>query len=163
MHTGHTRTRTSLIYSAQRPSGQIAIGTQNYNYTTTTRRSLEMAEVEGFICPLCKQDLHSFQHLDAHFREEHSETAGSRFKSNFKSFLDKAKTSLAKKPQFQISFKNQLSVDEGASAAAAGSGREQGPALVEAHVCNVSGIDAEAWPVQEMGKLVFLVELNHSS
>lgn len=113
-----------------------------------------MAEVvEGFICPLCKVDLQSFKHLDTHFREEHSETSGSKFKNNFKSFLDKAKASLGKKPQFQLPFKSQLSiggVDEGASAAP--SGGDQGPALVQAHVTNVSGIDLEAWPAQEFGE-----------
>ena len=114
-----------------------------------------MAEVyvEGFICPMCKVDLQSFQHLDAHCREEHSETSGSKFKNNFKSFLDKAKASLGKKPQFQLPFKSQLSiggVDEGASAAP--SGGDQGLALVQAHVTNVSGIDLEAWPAQEFGE-----------
>ena len=109
-----------------------------------------MAEVEGFICPLCKQDLHSFQHLEAHFREEHSETGGSKFKTNFKSFLGKAKSSLGKKPQFSI--KAQLSVDEGASASSGVSVREQTPALVEAHVTNVSGFDNDVWPAQEIGK-----------
>ena len=118
-----------------------------------------MAEVyvEGFICPLCKVDLQSFRHLDAHFREEHSETRDSKFKTNFKSFLDKAKASLGKKPQFQFSFKPQLSiggVDEGASAAPSGPGGagDQRLALVQAHVTNVSGIDLEAWPVQEFGE-----------
>lgn len=115
-----------------------------------------MAMREGFICSLCKQDLQSFQHLEAHFREEHSnETAGSKLKTNFRSFLDKAKTSLGKKPQFQLSFKPQSAmggVDEGASAAAAGSGVPETPALVEAHVTNVSGFDLEAWPLQEFGE-----------
>ena len=111
-----------------------------------------MAEVEGFICPLCKQDLHSFQHLEAHFREEHSETGGSKFKTNIKSFFDRAKSSLGKKPQFQLSLKTQLSVDEGASAGGGASARDQLPALVEAHVTNVSGFDEDAWPLQEMGK-----------
>lgn len=120
-----------------------------------------MAEVhvEGFICPLCKVDLQSFQHLEAHFREGHGETGGSKFKTNFKSFLDRAKVSLGKKPQFQLSFKSQPSiggVDEGASAAPSGGAivgaGEQGPALVQAHVTNVSGIDIEAWPPQESGK-----------
>ena len=113
-----------------------------------------MAEAEGFICALCKQDLQSFQHLEAHFREEHSESAGSKLKTNFKSFLDKAKASLQKRPQFQL--KPQLTVDEGASAAPgvgeAFGGRDQGPVLVEAHVTNVSGFDVEAWPIQEFGK-----------
>ena len=116
-----------------------------------------MAEVEGFICPLCKLDLHSFQHLEAHFREDHNETAGSKFKTNFKSFLEKAKASLGKKPQFHASHKSQLSVDEGASACAAG---QEGPAaltLVEAHVTNVSGFDVEAWPTQELGEHTLLV------
>ena len=114
-----------------------------------------MAEAEGFICALCKQDLQSFQHLEAHFREEHSESGGSKLKTNFRSFLDKAKASLQKKPQFQFSHKSQLSVDEGASAAPGvgeAFGREQGPALVEAHVTNVSGVDTEAWPSQEFGR-----------
>lgn len=113
--------------------------------------------MEGFICPLCKVDLQSFKHLDDHCREEHSETSGSKFKTNFKSFLDKAKASLGKKPQFQLSFKQQQSiggVDEGASAAPSGPGGvgDQGPALVQAHVTNVSGIDLEVWPPQEFGK-----------
>ena len=115
-----------------------------------------MAEVqEGFICPLCKVDLQSFQHLDAHFREEHNETNGSKLKTNFKSFLDKAKASLGRKPQFQLSFKPQSSiggVDEGASAGGGVAARDQGPALVEAHVTNVSGFDLEAWPTQEFGE-----------
>lgn len=124
-----------------------------------------MAEVyvEGFICPLCKMDLQSFRHLDAHFREEHSETSGSKFKTNFKSFLDKAKASLGKKPQFQLSFKSQLSiggVDEGASAAPSGPG-DHGAALVQAHVTNVSGIDLEAWPAQELGEK--FITINNSS
>jgi hypothetical protein len=117
-----------------------------------------MAEVyvEGFICPLCKVDLQSFKHLDAHCREEHGETSSSKFKTNFKSFLDKAKASLGKKPQFQFSFKSQASiggVDEGASAAPSGPG-DQGPALVQAHVTNVSGIDLEVWPPQEFGEKI---------
>ena len=114
-----------------------------------------MAEVEGFICPLCKLDLQSFKHLDAHFREDHNETAGSKFKTNFKSFLDKAKASLGKKPQFQVSLKTQIPIDEGASAGVAGSGA--GPALVEAHVTNVSGFDVEAWPAQELGDYGYIV------
>lgn len=123
-----------------------------------------MAEVyvEGFICPMCKVDLQSFQHLDAHCREEHSETSGSKFKNNFKSFLDKAKASLGKKPQFQLPFKSQLSiggVDEGASAAP--SGGDQGLALVQAHVTNVSGIDLEAWPTQEFGEKYYIVSRSY--
>ena len=119
-----------------------------------------MAEVEGFICPLCKQDLHSFQHLEAHFREDHSETAGSKFKTNFKSFLEKAKASLGKKPQFQVSHKSQLSIDEGASACADAQGGPAGLALVEAHVTNVSGFDVEAWPAQELGEHSIILRLS---
>ena len=118
--------------------------------------------VEGFICPQCKVDLQSFQHLEAHCREEHGETTSSKFKTNFKSFLDKAKASLGKKPQFQ--FKPQVSiggVDEGASAAPSGGAGGQGLSLVQAHVTNVSGIDLEAWPAQEFGEktINYIIEM----
>ena len=115
--------------------------------------------MEGFICPQCKVDLQSFQHLEAHCREEHGETSSSKFKTNFKSFLDKAKASLGKKPQF----KPHVSIggiDEGASAAPSGGAGGQGLSLVQAHVTNVSGIDLEAWPAQEFGEKTNYIEMH---
>ena len=52
-------------------------------------RSQRMAELEGFICPLCRQDLKGFRQLEAHFREDHDESTRSKLKTNIKSFFEK--------------------------------------------------------------------------
>ena len=112
------------------------------------RAMAEADYVEGFICPLCRQDLQSFQHLDAHFREEHKEESGrSKLKTNLKSFLDKAKSSFTKKPSYVV--------EDGASAVGvvSGSGTSDAVQLFEP-VTNVSGIDPLMWPTQEMGELL---------
>lgn len=102
--------------------------------------------VEGFICPLCRQDLQSFKHLDAHFREQHRDMSGrSKLKTNFMSFLDKAKSSFTKKPTYVV--------EDGASAVGVVSGSEAaegGQVGIEA-VTNVSGIDPLLWPEQKIG------------
>ena len=100
-----------------------------------------MAELEGFICPLCKQDLRSFTQLEAHFREEHEETTHSKFRTNIKTFLGKAKALGRKKT-------HELPIEEGAAAVA----RQEEGVAGAGHVTNVSGIDPNYWPSQEFGK-----------
>ena len=86
-----------------------------------------MAQLEGFICPLCKEASVHTKHapcsswkirrsnrdlrfanfaqvlagvlqLEAHVREEHPvDTVPGRMKSNFKQFIGKAKTTFSKK------------------------------------------------------------------
>ena len=107
-----------------------------------------MAELEGFICPLCKQDLGTLLQLEAHFSEEHEETTRSKLKTNIKTFFDKARTLGKKKHQ-------EHGVDEGAAAV---SSRADGGAVVEP-VTDVSGIDVDYWPPQEFGRLC-LYDLN---
>jgi len=111
-----------------------------------------MAELEGFICSLCKQDLKTFHHLEAHFREEHDETTGSKRRTNLKSLFDKART-------FGRKRQRDHEVDEGAAAVsmrgAEGEERGEGP------ITNISGIDPEYWAPQEFGTLVFNLLLSY--
>ena len=52
---------------------------------------VEMAECEGFICPLCMKDFRGVVQLEHHFQEDHSDTTQSRFRSNLKNFFGKLK------------------------------------------------------------------------
>ncbi len=103
-----------------------------------------MAELEGFICPLCKADCRTFLQLEAHFSEEHEETTRSKLRANIRNFLDKART-LGKKKH------TELGVEDGA--AAVSSKDEGGAARGAGHVTNVSGIDPEYWAPQEFGEM----------
>ena len=95
-----------------------------------------MAELEGFICPLCRKDLKGISQLEEHFKDEHEEKRFSKFKSNLKTIFDKAKPKIMKK--------RELSVDEGATAAVATLAFFDPAAIV-------SGIDPALWPPQEFG------------
>lgn len=105
----------------------------------------EVEEGEGFFCPLCKQDLRSFQQLDVHFREEHNESRGNKLKHNIRNIFDKAKALSKPKPR--------SAVEDGASAVARGRSLHDDSVEhdVDEPVTNVSGI-ASYWPPQELGK-----------
>ncbi len=103
-----------------------------------------MAELEGFICPLCKADCRTFLQLEAHFSEEHEETTRSKLRANIKNFLGKARTLGRKKAM-------DVGVEEGAAAV---STRDRGGAEL---VTNVSGIDPDYWTPQEFGELRLVV------
>lgn len=95
--------------------------------------------LEGFLCPLCKQDCRSVQELEAHYRQAHDESAASKkFKKEFISFFENA---------FKISPK-QTRAERSQSPLRSS---EEGVAVLEP-VTNVSGIATEYWPPQEMGK-----------
>lgn len=103
-----------------------------------------MAELEGFLCPLCKQDCCSVRELEAHYREKHedSESAASKFKKDFVSFFENA---------FNISPKQSRTKGpprEGLTRSSSGVDEESG---VLEPVTNVSGIDPEEWDPQELG------------
>ena len=106
-----------------------------------------MAELEGFICSLCKQDLKTFHQLEVHFQEEHGDSiaTSSKFRTNIKMFFDKAKTFGRKKP-------HDHGVDEGAAAVSMKEGGVEDGG--EGPVTNISGIDSEDWPPQEFGALI---------
>lgn len=106
-----------------------------------------MAELEGFICSLCKQDLKTFHQLEVHFQEEHGDSiaTSSKFRTNIKMFFDKAKTFGRKKP-------HDHGVDEGAAAVSMKEGGVEDGG--EGPVTNISGIDSEDWPPQEFGTLI---------
>jgi len=95
-----------------------------------------MAELEGFLCPLCKQDCRSLQELETHYREAHDESAASKFKKDFISFFENA---------FNISSSPQLTRAE-----LSRSTSEEASGVPEP-VTNVSGISPELWPAQELG------------
>lgn len=98
-----------------------------------------MAELEGFICPLCKQDCRSVQELESHYREAHEGSTASKFKRDFVSFFENA---------FNISPK-QGRAEFGRSTSVSTSDQEFGTVLEP--VNNVSGINTEFWDPQEMG------------
>jgi len=108
-----------------------------------------MAKLEGFLCPLCKEDLQSLRELEKHYREEHKESGSgaSKFISNFKNLVDIAKTSLkidtSPKPGARERATNRgeaiQSVERSLSQSA------EGP------VTNVSGISTELWEPQQIG------------
>ncbi len=115
-----------------------------------------MAEVEqgeGFFCPLCKQDLRTFQQLDIHFREEHDESRGNKIKLNIRSIFDKAKA--LSKPKHRLVH----SIEDGASAVSGGNSSLE--ESMQEPVTNVSGISSAYWPPQEFGtyKILGLVGL----
>ena len=113
-----------------------------------------MAELEGFLCPLCKQDCRSVRELEEHYRERHDETTtSSKLKNNFMSFIDKAKTTLKieKSPKpVRSDFSRSASSEDSVP-----NQREHSRRIVN----NVSGFDAEYWDPQEMGKLMFYLYL----
>lgn len=100
-----------------------------------------MAELEGFLCPLCKQDCLSVQELEAHYREAHEESAASKFKKDFVSFFENA---------FNISPKQNRA--RSTDRALSNSGSTDGENSVQEPVTNVSGINPDSWDPQEMGK-----------
>lgn len=104
-----------------------------------TKGVCEMAELEGFLCPLCKQDCRSVQELETHYRTAHDQSAAKKFKKDFISFFENA---------FNISPKQTRAEFSRSTSASA---TEEVPVLEP--VTNVSGIEAELWPKQEMGKL----------
>jgi hypothetical protein len=95
-----------------------------------------MAALEGFLCPLCKQDCGSVQELEAHYREAHDQSAASKFKKDFISFFENA---------FNISPKQERRPNRSISVF------DDEESVIEP-VTNVSGIDPESWPPQELGK-----------
>lgn len=100
----------------------------------------KMAELEGFLCPLCKQDCRSVRELETHYREAHDESSSSKLKKDFKSFFENAFhfSGSPKQPRAELSRSTS----------------EERPVLEP--VTNVSGIDTEYWPPQEMGKCCVL-------
>ena len=96
-----------------------------------------MAELEGFLCPLCKQDCRSVLELESHYREAHDQSSTSNFAKGFLSF-------------FNISPKQQRARAE---VAWSRSTSEEGEVALEP-VTNVSGIDTEYWPPQELGEFI---------
>ena len=88
-----------------------------------------MAELEGFLCPLCRQDCGSVQDLETHYRVKHGVSTGSKFKRAFKISPKQNRAELAQ--------------SQGASAS--------GDFMLE-HVTNVSGINTDYWGPQEMGE-----------
>jgi rabenosyn-5 len=102
-----------------------------------------MAELEGFICPLCMMSLPGVSLLEKHVRENHDDTATGKMKANFKQFIDKAKSSLSKGKLAQDG-----PVSEGAAAVGhASDGSDDG----DHHLINTSGINPLLWPEQEFG------------
>lgn len=100
-----------------------------------------MAELEGFICPLCVQTFANVSQLEGHYKQEHEETRESKLKANIRSFF--GKTLGIKTPRGPV--------DEGAAASpslADVSATDESP---ESPVNNVSGIDTEYWPPQQFG------------
>ena len=114
-----------------------------------------MAELEGFLCPLCKADLRSLQELEKHYREEHKESrsGASKFINNFKNLVDIAKTSLkidtSPKPGARERTTDRGEVLEGSSSQSVERSLSQS---VEGPVTNVSGISTELWEPQQMGE-----------
>lgn len=104
-----------------------------------------MAELEGFLCPLCKQDCRSVHELEAHYREEHEESAASKFKKDFVSFFENAFNISPKQSRGRGSAKGADFVRSSSSNA-----DEDGGVLEP--VTNVSGINPEEWDPQEIGK-----------
>ena len=97
-----------------------------------------MAELEGFICPLCKEDLKGISQLEEHFKHEHEEKRFSKLKSNLKHIFDKAKPKMMKKRADQkptAAIVTQVATYP----------LSIGPAAI------VSGIDPALWPPQEFG------------
>ena len=109
-----------------------------------------MAEQEGFICPLCKEDYLSVHELEAHYRAEHDESSSSKLKNNFKSFIDRAKNTLRidRSPRLD---KAEF-VRSGASVEEAGAVDSDPAGAKSGHVTNVSGITVEYWDPQEIGE-----------
>lgn len=99
-----------------------------------------MAELEGFLCPLCKQDSRSVHELETHYREAHDESTASKFKKDFRSFFENA---------FNISPKQTRAQARAEFSRSTSAGEEE---PVQEPVTNVSGIDTELWPKQEMGE-----------
>ena len=97
-----------------------------------------MAEVEGFICPLCMEDLKGISQLEEHFKHEHEEKRFSKLKavkSNLKNIIDKAKPKRMKKRDDQ----------RPTAAIVAQDATSPLPAAI------ISGIDPALWPPQEFG------------
>lgn len=87
-----------------------------------------MAELEGFLCPLCRQDCGSVQELETHYRVKHGESTGSKFKKVFKISPKQNRAELA---QSQSASGDYMMVEP---------------------VTNVSGINTDYWGPQEMGE-----------
>ena len=106
-----------------------------------------MAELEGFLCPLCMGDCRSVLELEAHYREEHAESASSKLKVNLLNFVDLAKTTL------KMDKSPKAAVTQGASRGPAIQDLDGGsfPGVMESVVTNVSGISTELWTSQKMG------------
>ena len=105
---------------------------------------IDMAELEGFLCPLCKQDCLSVQELEAHYREAHEASAASKFKRDFVSFFENA---------FNISPKQGRAKSTDRSLG--NSGSTDGDNSVQEPVTNVCGINKDSWDPQEMGKALY--------
>ena len=108
-----------------------------------------MAEIEGFLCPLCMQDCRSVQELESHYREKHDESAVSgteKFKKDFISFFGQVGNSL------KLESSPRPKRGEVGRKADVGSTTEEGLVIV-GPVTNVSGIEPAEWDPQEMGNL----------
>lgn len=93
-----------------------------------------MAELEGFLCPLCKKDCFSVGELEAHYREAHDESSAAKLKRDFLSFFDKAVNTF---------------VPDSPEQTRASSGEEN---VKLKPVTNVSGINTDYWDPQEFGR-----------
>lgn len=108
-----------------------------------------MAELEGFICPLCMQALAGVSQLEEHMREEHGDSVTKKVKANFKSFLGKAKT-FSKK----IGGGGGAGTDVSEGAAAVGTWKKdefEEDEEDEWRSTSLSGINTDLWPEQEFG------------
>ena len=136
-----------------RPTPQFKVGVASIitvHAHHTTRKA--MAELEGFLCPLCKADCRSVHELEKHYREEHEESSSGRTKliNNFKNFVDMAKTSLkidtSPKSGARDAGRERTDTQSSASAECSLSLSTEGP------VTNVSGISTELWEPQGIGE-----------
>ena len=105
---------------------------------------------EGFICPICYIDMHSFQRLVEHSRTEHGdEEIKAKTGGNLRGLLNKAKLKL-------VSKERQLDAD----GAAAVAGHQVLPVGQDTStVNNVTGIDPLQWDPQRLGMLDHMIPL----
>ena len=97
-----------------------------------------MAELEGFLCPLCKQDCRSVLELETHYREQHDESSASKLKKDFLSFFSISSSSSSRSSAPQPLPSRSLSRED------------PGDTPLEP-VTNVSGINTDYWPCQDLG------------
>ncbi len=110
-----------------------------------------MAEIEGFLCPLCMQDCRSVKELESHYREKHDESSRSgtsKVKKFFVQVGNSLKLESSPRPK-------RTELGDGTKKEELG-GRsissEDGMVVV-GPVTNVSGIDPLEWDPQEIGSV----------